>query len=387
MRSVGGCVAPYLCKVGAGDSISLKNYRYSATFSHSRQAFTSAGQASSRVRKSVPLVQPWSSRRRASLSCFTKAHTPRREPPQVSCSILGPKNHDRDVWCLITGVSPDGLGDALATELLKRPNIHVIVTGLNISDLDHLSESTRLAKVQLDVTSSSSISAAVETVARITGGRLDYLVNNAGYGYMMPLLDADFRSVRHNFEVNVFGLLAVTQACFPLLREAQGTVVNQCSIASLSAGRQPYIGSYSATKAAVATLNDTMRVEFAPFGVHVVSLVTGAVETSFWRSQAAASRLPVSSLYAPIGSHVESMMRGENVPPGQRSREVWASGVAKDILTSSPPRFVRHGALAWAMVIISFLLPVWLCDYMFSQTTRLSDLKRKLDSEGMKKDQ
>lgn len=173
------------------------------------------------------------------------------------------------VWCLITGVSPGGLGDALATEFLKRPNVHVIVTGLKISDLDHLSESTRLAKIQLDVTSSSSISAAVEEVARITGGRLDYLVNNAGYGYMMPLLDVDIQAVRQNFEVNVFGLLAITQACFRLLREARGTIVNQCSITSLRAARQPYIGSYSATKAAVASLNDTMRVEFAPFGIRV----------------------------------------------------------------------------------------------------------------------
>lgn len=173
------------------------------------------------------------------------------------------------VWCLITGVSPGGLGDALATELLKRPEIHVIVTGLKTGDLDHLPESKRVVKIQLDVTSSPSISAAVEEVARITGGRLDYLVNNAGYGYMMPLLDADIQAVRHNFEVNVFGLLAVTQACFLLLRKAQGTVVNQCSIASLQAGRQPYIGSYTATKAAVATLNDTMRVEFAPFGIRV----------------------------------------------------------------------------------------------------------------------
>lgn len=173
------------------------------------------------------------------------------------------------VWFLITGVSPGGLGDALATELLKRPNIHVIVTGLEASHLDHLSESARIAKVQLDVTSSSSISEAVKQVAQITGGRLDFLVNNAGYGYMMPLLDADLGAMRRNFDVNVFGLLAVTQACFPLLREARGTVVNQCSIASLPAARQPYIGTYTATKAAVASLNDTMRTEFAPFDVDV----------------------------------------------------------------------------------------------------------------------
>jgi 1-acylglycerone phosphate reductase len=174
------------------------------------------------------------------------------------------------IYCLITGVSPGGLGDALTTELLTRPNMHVIATGLSLSHLDHITApSTRVTKIQLDVTSPSSISSAVETVDQLTNGTLHYLVNNAGYGYMMPLLDANVDAVRDNFEVNVFGLLAVTQAFFPLLCRAQGVVVNQCSIASMVGGRQPFIGSYCATKAAVASLNDHMRLEFAPFGVKV----------------------------------------------------------------------------------------------------------------------
>lgn len=172
-------------------------------------------------------------------------------------------------YVLITGVSPGGLGDALTTELLKRPNIHVLASGLEEAHLSQLPESDRISRLQLDVTSPPSIAAAVAITSKITGGRLDYLINNAGHGYMMPLLDAEAQAVKQNFEVNVFGLLAVTQAFFPLLREGKGTVVNQCSIASLQGGRQPFIGTYCATKAAVASLNDTMRVEFAPFGVKV----------------------------------------------------------------------------------------------------------------------
>jgi 1-acylglycerone phosphate reductase len=176
---------------------------------------------------------------------------------------------DTPIYVLITGVSPGGLGDAFATELLKRPNVHILASGLEKTHLAHLPNHDRISTLQLDVTSPSSISAAVKTVTSITNGHLHYLINNAGYGYMMPLLDAEASAVKQNFEVNVFGLLAVTQALFPLLRASKGTVVNQCSIASLAGGRQPYIGTYSATKAAVASLNDTMRVEFAPFGVRV----------------------------------------------------------------------------------------------------------------------
>jgi 1-acylglycerone phosphate reductase len=175
------------------------------------------------------------------------------------------------VYILITGISPGGLGDALTTELLKNPNTHILAIGLSLTHLSHLPSSPRISKLELDVTSPTSISTALTTVTTITHGRLNYLISNAGYGYMMPLLDADPQAVRKNFDVNVFGLLAVTQAFFPLLREAKGTVVNQCSIASLPGGRQPFIGTYCATKAAVASLNDTMRVEFEPFGVKVSS--------------------------------------------------------------------------------------------------------------------
>jgi 1-acylglycerone phosphate reductase len=178
------------------------------------------------------------------------------------------------IYILITGISPGGLGDALTNELLKQPNTHILATGLSLTHLSHLPPSPRVSKIELDVTSPTSISTALATTRTITHGRLHYLINNAGYGYMMPLLDASPQAVKQNFDVNVFGLLAVTQAFFPLLREGKGTVVNQCSIASLAGGRQPFIGSYCASKAAVASLNDTMRVEFEPFGVGVSSCYT-----------------------------------------------------------------------------------------------------------------
>lgn len=289
-------------------------------------------------------------------------------------------------WCLITGVSAGGLGDALTTELLKRPSFHVIATGLELGYLDYLENSANLAKVQLDVTSASSISTAVRNITDLTGGRLHYLVNNAGYGYMMPLLDAGMEAVRHNFEVNVFGLLAVTQAFFPLLKEAQGTVVNQCSIASLPPGRQPYIGTYCATKAAVASLNDTMRLEFAPFGVKVICLVTGDVKTGFWtHTPAAKSGLPSSSPYDQIRSHVETMMRGDSNPPGQHSRERWASAVIGDLLESRPNRFIRRGFLAWTMYLATLLLPIFLIDWIFTKAAKLGELKRNLDSSKKKR--
>ena len=124
-------------------------------------------------------------------------------------------------WALITGVSTGGLGDALAKELLSH-NINVIITGIQLSHLDYFSHNCEagVEKLQMDVTDAASISSAVQAVTQLTGDRLDILVNNAGYGYMMPLLDAEIDKVKQNFDVNVFGVLAVTQAFFPLLRAA-----------------------------------------------------------------------------------------------------------------------------------------------------------------------
>jgi 1-acylglycerone phosphate reductase len=180
-------------------------------------------------------------------------------------------------WALVTGVSSGGIGDALVNELLKN-NVNVIATGLDEHQMDDLKARNKhasLHKLQMDVRYSSDITYAVSRVRSITGGntltggRLDYLFNNAGYGYMMPLLDADLDAVRKNFEVNVFGLLAVTQAFFPLLQEAKGTVVIQSSIAGLPGVYQPYIGCYEASKSAVSKMSDVLRVELAPFDVKV----------------------------------------------------------------------------------------------------------------------
>ena len=182
---------------------------------------------------------------------------------------------ESEKWALITGVSEGGLGDALAKELMSR-GINVIASNITHKLMQYLEPcgNGKLEKVELDVTSPSSISAAVKEVERITGVQLWMLVNNAGYGYMMPLMDADVEQVKRNFDVNVFGLLAVTQAFFHMLRAARGIVVNQGSIAGLPGVYQPFIGIYSANKTAVVDMSNTMRLELAPFGVRVRAMRT-----------------------------------------------------------------------------------------------------------------
>jgi NAD(P)-dependent dehydrogenase (short-subunit alcohol dehydrogenase family) len=133
----------------------------------------------------------------------------------------------------------------------------------------------------LDVTDPDSVEAARELVDRRTGGRgLDVLVNNAGYALPGPLEALAERDLRELFDTNVFGLLAVTRAFLPPMRErGQGRVVNVGSV--MGRVTTPLLGAYTASKHAVVAINDALRMELAPFGITVVLVEPGAVRTGF----------------------------------------------------------------------------------------------------------
>jgi len=140
---------------------------------------------------------------------------------------------------LITGCSEGGIGFALAKEFQSR-GFHVYATARQPARMDALKNLYNVTLLQLDVTSSTSIAAAIAIVTKETGGRLDYLVNNASKGVVLPTLDTDIAQAKAIFEVNVWGALAMTKAFAPLLIAAKGSVVNMGSIAGMMS--PPYLG-------------------------------------------------------------------------------------------------------------------------------------------------
>ena len=132
-------------------------------------------------------------------------------------------------YALVTGCSAGGIGAALCHELHTR-DIHVFATARIPSKLGDLQRLPNLTAVALDVTLASSMTVAFDTVKNKTGGRLDFLVNNLGSQYVAPLLEIDLDEARRMYEVNVWGVVAVTQAFAPLLIAAKGTIVNMASI-------------------------------------------------------------------------------------------------------------------------------------------------------------
>src|SRR5262249_15678476 len=182
---------------------------------------------------------------------------------------------------LVTGAS-SGIGRA--TALLLDRNGFQVFAGVRRSEHGEAlrqQASERLTPILLDVTDRHSIEAAARFVADALDGRaLAGLVNNAGIDIAGPLETSSVAEVRQQFEVNVIGLLAVTQAFLPLLRQSRGRIVNIGSILGRLA--IPLIGAYSASKFALIGPHDAFRIELGPWGIHVSLIEPGPVAIPLW---------------------------------------------------------------------------------------------------------
>jgi NAD(P)-dependent dehydrogenase (short-subunit alcohol dehydrogenase family) len=181
------------------------------------------------------------------------------------------------VW-FITGASR-GFGFLFARDALARGD-YVVATARNAQSVtDALGNHPKLLAVNLDVTKeAAAIVAAQQAIERF--GRIDVLVNNAGYGLLGAVEEASADEVRKQYETNVFGLLNVTRAVLPQMRKQRsGHVINISSIGGYSA----YYGwgVYGSTKFAVEGLSEGLAAELAPLGIHVTVVEPGFFRTDF----------------------------------------------------------------------------------------------------------
>lgn len=131
---------------------------------------------------------------------------------------------------LITGCSQGGIGFALAKSF-QRQGFHVFASARSVSSMSPLEALPDVTLLTIDVTSPSSIAAAVKAIDVKTGGHLDCLVNNAGCYFTMPALDVDITEARKVFDVNFWGVIEMIKACAPLLMASKGSIVNISSVA------------------------------------------------------------------------------------------------------------------------------------------------------------
>jgi NAD(P)-dependent dehydrogenase (short-subunit alcohol dehydrogenase family) len=197
-------------------------------------------------------------------------------------------SHPRVV--LITGAS-SGIGQACARHLAGR-RYQVFGT----SRRPQAGPEEPFEMIPMDVTDEDSVRQGVATVLS-RAGRLDAVVNNAGFGFGGALEDTSIEEARELFETNFFGMLRVCRAALPHMRERRaGTIVNVSSLAGLIA--QPFVGMYCATKFATEGITEALRMEVRPFGIHVVLIEPGDTRTAFTANRRPTQASQAASPYA-----------------------------------------------------------------------------------------
>ncbi|RMP63431.1 hypothetical protein ALQ18_04109 [Pseudomonas marginalis pv. marginalis] len=248
---------------------------------------------------------------------------------------------------LITGCS-SGIGRALA-DAFKSAGFDVWASARKPQDVANLAAAGFNA-VQLDVNDPGALQRLAEQC-----DTLDVLINNAGYGAMGPLLDGGTDAMQRQFDTNVFSIVGVTQALFPALRRSKGLVVNIGSVSGVLV--TPFAGAYCASKAAVHALSDALRMELAPFGVRVMEVQPGAIDTRFAKNAGAQAELLINetSPWWPLREGIRARSQASQDKP--TAANVFAADVLKAVQRPQPPRLLRSGNGSRALPLLAALLP------------------------------
>ncbi len=235
--------------------------------------------------------------------------------------------------------------------------------------------SARLRVLMLDVTDPASIAAAGRTLTEaMPEAGLAGLVNNAGISVAGPLELLPLAEVRMQFEVNVIGALAVTQALLPLLRRARGRIVNISSIAGLAA--TPFLGAYCGSKFALEAMSDALRLELAPWGIAVSLVEPGAIQSQIWqRATMSATRTLGGVAPDSLALYAQPLSRMQEVMAAAAARAIPAKAVACVVaraLTASAPRS-RYlvGKDARFRAALKWLLPDRVQDHLLAWFLKL----------------
>jgi len=274
---------------------------------------------------------------------------------------------DKNSVVLISGCS-SGIGLSLAREFSSR-GCRVFATARKPEVIEHLKKE-KIEIAALDVTDQKSIDACVaEVIAR--AGKIDVLVNNAGYALIGPVIDLSVDDLRVQFETNVIGLAALTKAAAPrMIAKRSGLIVNIGSVSGVCA--TPFAGAYCATKAAVSLISDSLRMELAPFGIDVITVQPGAIKSSFGDAAANTIGWHEKSIYAPLERYVKSRAYSSQKDP--TSAEEFSKVLIDKLFRKKIPKVIRIGKQSMRLPLLK-KLPVSILDKMMIKSFGLDKLK------------
>lgn len=253
----------------------------------------------------------------------------------------------------ITGASR-GFGRIWAEALLQRGD-NVVATARNISTLDDLKQKygNSLLTLQLDVTNRQNAFDAIGK-AKAHFGQIDVVINNAGYGVFGAIEETSEKDARSQWETNVFGLLWVTQAAIPVMRQQGHGHILQLSSA-LGVATIPVLGLYNASKWAVEGLSETLASEVKDFGIHVTIVEPNGFSTDFGGPSAIQSQAIPG--YEKVKAAMQGGMQEENIGIPEATSEA----ILKLIDTPNPPLrlFLGKVALPWIKEVYAQRMATW----------------------------
>jgi EmrB/QacA subfamily drug resistance transporter len=250
-------------------------------------------------------------------------------------------NFSAPVW-FITGCST-GFGRELAKLAIARGWPTVVTARNKKSVADLVDGKDNALALDLDVTSAAEIAAAVKS-AEHRFGRIDVLVNNAGYGYLSSIEEGDDREIRDQFEANVFGLFALTRAVLPGMRKRrQGYIINNTS-ANGQFGLAS-AGYYAASKHAVEGFSDALAAEGKPLGINVTCVEPGPFRTEWGGRSLRQTPVRIDDYAETAGSRLQAILDMSGKQPGDPARA--AEAMIRITQVENPPRHLLLGALAF----------------------------------------
>jgi NAD(P)-dependent dehydrogenase (short-subunit alcohol dehydrogenase family) len=266
---------------------------------------------------------------------------------------IEPMSDNSGKTALVTGAS-SGIGEATALQLAELG--YTVYAGARRVDRMSDLAARGIRTKSVDVTEDGSMVALVETIIADTG-RIDALINNAGYGMYGALEDVPIEEARRQFEVNVFGLARLTQLVLPHMRaQRDGYIVN---ISSMGGKIWEPLGSwYHASKFAVEGLSDSLRVEVAEFGIKVVIIEPGTIRSEW--ADIAAAQLEATSANTPYARQAKLVAAGLRAAERlfiAAGPEVVAEVIGKAVQDPRPRTRYAAGGGARAFLLAERILP------------------------------
>ena len=295
---------------------------------------------------------------------------------------------------MLRSCSPGGIGHSLALSF-HEAGVRVFATARSASSLTSLSD-LGIETLSLQVDSEDSVQECLASIQKLTQSRgLDFLVNNAGRGYTVPALDITLDEVRLTFETNVFAPMRLVQTFSSLLIQAQGTIVMIGSVSCVVP--IPFGSVYNSSKAALTQYANTLRIEMAPLGVKVITIVTGGVQSRIARLERA---LPENSYYKEIDAAYQRRLKYSQEDAMDSKK--YADSVVRQVLPGggtwpwtilykdARKKWIWEGYKSW-LVWTAFggwtLQWSWLPDFLFTRQFKFDDLRRAFEFKKKKKQQ